>query len=72
MKTYRAISPLLAIRIESSGRGGFEELVVAVEAARLERRATAVGPRRARVRGRDESGIVCKEGTDIDSITRMD
>jgi hypothetical protein len=36
MKTYRAISPLLAIRIESSGRGGLEELVVAVEPARLE------------------------------------
>lgn len=57
--TYRAISPLLAIKIESNARKLLEELEVTVEAARRERRATTVCPRRAEVRRSDESGIVC-------------
>lgn len=57
MQTYKAISPLFAMRIESSEDRDSAALDESVEAALFDLRAT-VGPRRGVMRRNGESGIV--------------
>lgn len=69
-QTHSAISPLFAIRIESSDLSALGVVADTVEAALLNLRTTG-GPRRDEVRRREESGIV-REAADQLSATKDD